>query len=73
MSAKRRGQYVRVVGRYVEVACGPCPDDWQVRAVVVGKGVEITRSERTNGWVEKRVLRKWCKAVRTLAAEECVS
>lgn len=60
---------VRRNGRYVELMVGPGDDEWQFRAVVVGKGIEITRSDRFHGWVPRRDIRRWCKAVRQLAKE----
>lgn len=65
---------VRVVNRdgresYIEIACGRGDDEWTIRAVRVGKGIEITRSTVYHGWVDPRSLRKWCKKLIRLSRE----
>lgn len=42
-------------------------DRWQVKAVHVGKGIEIQRNPDLNGWVDASVMAKWCKRVRKMA------
>lgn len=42
-------------------------DRLQLRAVHVGKGIEVTMGTELNGWILARDMRLWCKRVAKLA------
>lgn len=42
-------------------------EHWQMRAVLVGKGIEIQRHPLYHGWVHHKVAKKWAKSIRRIS------